>query len=88
MTDNKSPPPREPTARQRQREAQAQVARELARKMEEVMRAKFMREMFNEAQLKLIDRWIAKQGDPALDRTAAVRRLVEIGLKANVKSRR
>jgi|SRR6516164_9749022 hypothetical protein len=46
-----------------------------------------MRESFDKAQLKLIDRWIAKQNDPVLDRTSAVRRLVEIGLKAKTAAK-
>jgi len=84
MMDNKSPPPCEPTARDR--EAMKQVSREIAEHLLEKTRADAMKQVFDRAQLKLIDRWIANKGDPVLDRTAAVRRLVEIGLKANATS--
>ena len=84
MMDNKSPPPREPTARDR--EVMKQVSREIAGHLLEKNRADAMKQVFDRAQLKLIDRWIVNRGDPALDRTAAVRRLVEIGLKANATS--
>jgi hypothetical protein len=33
-------------------------------------------------QLKAIDKWIKRQNEPGLTRAEAVRRLVEIGLKA------
>jgi hypothetical protein len=38
--------------------------------------------------LKAIDKWIVAQGDPAIDRPEAIRRLVEIGLKANQRKHR
>ena len=37
--------------------------------------------IFNAAQLKLVDKWIST-ADPTLDRVEAIRRLVELGLKA------
>jgi hypothetical protein len=40
-----------------------------------------LKSIFSASQLKLIDKWISTT-DPALDRPAAIRRLVEIGLKA------
>ena len=39
----------------------------------------------SKAQLKQLDKWIADQSDPAIDRLEAIRRLVEIGLKAKGK---
>jgi len=33
-----------------------------------------------------MDKWIAGQTDPAIDRPEAIRRLVEIGLKAKPKA--
>lgn len=39
-----------------------------------------LKSIFSAAQLKLIDRWISAT-DPTLDRSAAIRRLVELGLK-------
>jgi hypothetical protein len=48
-----------------------------------------MKKIFSAAQLKQINKWIVKQGDPALlDRYEAIRRLVELGLKAEGRSRR
>jgi hypothetical protein len=43
-----------------------------------------LKSIFSAAQLKLIDKWISAT-DPALDRSEAIRRLVEIGLKAKTK---
>jgi hypothetical protein len=40
-----------------------------------------LKSIFSAAQLKLIDKWIFTT-DPTLDRPEAIRRLVEIGLKA------
>src|SRR5262249_39654645 len=80
MMRNKSPPPREPTARDR--EVMKQVSREIAEHLLEKTRADAMKQVLDRAQLKLIDRWIVNKGDPVLDRMAAMRRLVEIGLKA------
>ena len=40
-----------------------------------------LKSTFSAAQLKLIDKWISAT-DPTLDRPEAIRRLVEIGLKA------
>ena len=34
-------------------------------------------------ELRAIDRWIAGQNDPALNRAEAIRRLVELGLRAS-----
>jgi hypothetical protein len=43
-----------------------------------------LKSTFSAAQLKLIDKWISAT-DPRLDRPEAIRRLVEIGLKAKGK---
>jgi hypothetical protein len=37
--------------------------------------------IFSAAQLKLVDKWILAE-DPTLNRPEAIRRLIEIGLKA------
>jgi hypothetical protein len=37
-------------------------------------------------RIEALDRWISKQGEPDLSRPEAIRRLVELGLKANRKS--
>jgi hypothetical protein len=44
-----------------------------------------LKAIFNPAQLKQIDKRIAKQPEPAIDRHEAIRRLVELGLKAKAK---
>jgi hypothetical protein len=41
--------------------------------------------VFSGLQLKQVDRWIAEQHGPAIDRPEAIRRLVELGLKAKGK---
>jgi hypothetical protein len=43
-----------------------------------------LKSIFNAGQLRVIDKWIATN-DPTLDRSEAIRRLVEIGLKAKTK---
>ena len=40
-----------------------------------------LKSIFSAAQLKLVDKWILAE-DPTLNRPEAIRRLVEIGLKA------
>jgi hypothetical protein len=40
-----------------------------------------LKSIFNASQLKLVDEWISAT-DPALGRPEAIRRLVELGLKA------
>jgi hypothetical protein len=40
--------------------------------------------IFGKAEIKIIDKWIVSN-DPTLDRTEAIRRLVEIGLKSKGK---
>jgi hypothetical protein len=39
-----------------------------------------LKSIFGKAGLKIIDKWIVSN-DPTLDRTEAIRRLVELGLK-------
>ncbi len=36
-------------------------------------------------RIETLDRWIAKQGEPDLSRPEAIRRLVELGLRAKGK---
>ena len=43
-----------------------------------------LRSIFSAAQIELVDEWISTN-DPAIDRAEAIRRLVEIGLKAKGK---
>jgi hypothetical protein len=47
-----------------------------------------LRSVFDKAQFKAIDKWIAKQNDPAIDRPEAIRRLVELGLEAHAPERK
>ena len=59
----------------------------LQRARDQIIRSKFfgLETIFNAAQLEHLDKWIAAQNDPAIDRLEAIRRLVEIGLKAKGK---
>jgi hypothetical protein len=59
----------------------AKVARSAAELVMRSQRGNPLKSIFNAAQIKLIDQWISAT-DPALDRPEAIRRLVEIGLKA------
>jgi hypothetical protein len=47
-------------------------------------RDKLLRSIFSAARIRLIDRWIATN-DPSLDRSEAIRRPVERGLKVKGK---
>jgi hypothetical protein len=40
---------------------------------------------WTKADLNAIDAWIARQNDPTITRKIAIRRLVELGLKAKAK---
>jgi hypothetical protein len=71
------------TAPDSQKRISAKVARSAA---ELVIRNQQdpLKSIFRAAQLKLIDKWILAE-EPTLDRLEAIRRLVEIGLKAKRK---
>jgi len=43
-----------------------------------------LKSIFGKAEIKIIDKWIVSN-DPTLDRTEAIRRLVELGLKSKGK---
>jgi hypothetical protein len=59
----------------------AKVARSAAELVIRNQRDDPLKSIFSAAQLKLIDKWIFTT-DPTLDRPEAIRRLVELGLKA------
>jgi len=59
----------------------AKVARSAAELVIRNQRDDPLKSIFSAAQLKLIDKWIFTT-NPTLDRPEAIRRLVEIGLKA------
>jgi hypothetical protein len=44
-----------------------------------------LKEVFSRAQIKQLDKWIKDQNEPSIDRFEAIRRLVELGLKAKGK---
>jgi hypothetical protein len=46
---------------------------------------KMLQELLGNTLLKAVDQWIAGQNDPAFGRSEAIRRLVELGLKAKGK---
>jgi hypothetical protein len=62
----------------------ARVARSAAELVMRNQRDDPLKSIFSAAQLKLIDKWIVAE-DPTLDRSEAIRRLVELGLKAKRK---
>jgi hypothetical protein len=41
-----------------------------------------LKSVFSGPQFRQVDKWTAEQHDPAIDRPEAIRRLVELGLKA------
>jgi L-2-hydroxyglutarate oxidase LhgO len=61
------------------------VANEMAQSMLQSQREAMLKTVFTAAHLKQVDKWIAGQPDPAIDRSEAIRRLVELGLKAKEK---
>ena len=73
----------EPTPEQLK--ARAAVAQQTAKAMLQANEQRMMKTVFSTAQLKHLDKWIAVQNDPAIDRPEAIRRLVELGLKAKGK---
>jgi hypothetical protein len=62
----------------------AKVARSAAELVIRNQRDDPLKSIFSAAQLKLIDKWIFTT-NPTLDRPEAIRRLVELGLKAKGK---
>jgi hypothetical protein len=62
----------------------AKVARSAAELVIRNQRDDPLKSIFSAAQLELIDKWIFTT-DPTLDRPEAIRRLVELGLKAKSK---
>jgi hypothetical protein len=70
------PNPRQPIS--------AEVARLAAELVMRGQRSDPLKSIFNAAQLKLVDKWISA-ADPTLERVEAVRRLVELGLRAKTK---
>ena len=62
----------------------ASVARITADAMLREKRDTGLKSIFGKAEIKIIDKWIVSN-DPTLDRTEAIRRLVELGLKSKGK---
>ena len=60
---------------------QQQRAEELAHRLREKMTA----DVLGDDRRKKVDDWIKLQSDPLLDRAEAIRRLVDLGLKAKAK---
>jgi hypothetical protein len=46
---------------------------------------KLLQGLLGNTLLKAVDQWIAERNDPAFGRSEAIRRLVELGLKAKGK---
>jgi tyrosyl-tRNA synthetase len=70
---------REPS--EHQRTLAAEVAKRLVETSLAQGREEAVRKLFSKDQLKQIDEWLKLQSEP-IDRPEAIRRLVEIGLKA------
>jgi hypothetical protein len=70
-----------------QRKASARVAQEFALTLFASQQEQALKQLFNKDQLKQIDDWIKRQAEP-LDRPEAIRRLVEIGLRAHALVRK
>ena len=75
----------EPT--QAKRAAAASVARITAEAMLREKQDTGLKSIFSKAELKIIDKWII-DNDPILDRSEAIRRLVELGLAKSSPSDR
>ncbi|MFL5238644.1 MAG: hypothetical protein ACJ8EL_13760 [Rhizomicrobium sp.] len=69
----------QPTAQQRA--ISVRNAKDAAHAVLQAQRDNLLKFLFNSAQLKVVDKWIATN-DPTLDRSEAIRRLFELGLKA------
>jgi hypothetical protein len=69
----------EPT--QRQIDAMVEARTAAAKAMMKGQQDALLKSIFTAAHLKVIDKWIAAN-DPTVDRPEAIRRLVELGLKA------
>jgi hypothetical protein len=72
----------EPTSQQRA--ASFNVAKTAAQTVLKAQQDAMLKSIFSTAQLKVVDKWIATN-DPTLDRPKAIRRLVELGIKAKTK---
>jgi hypothetical protein len=55
--------------------AGARVMDEISAEILRSQRESLLKSIFNAAQLKQVDKWISQQGDPAIDRPEAIRRL-------------
>ena len=69
---------------QAKRAAAASVARITAEAVLREKRDTGLKSIFGKAEIKIIDKMIVSN-DPTLDRTEAIRRLVELGLKSKGK---
>jgi hypothetical protein len=62
--------------------AMAEAIGPIHKEIEAKKQEKMLQDLLGKDHLKALDKWIAKQNEPAIDRPEAIRRLVEIGLKA------
>ena len=61
------------------------VRLQIAEALQRSARDNALKAIFSPAQIKLVDKWIRANNDPTLDRPEAIRRLVELGLRAKGK---
>jgi hypothetical protein len=66
-------------------EAEKLVAQKCSSVLADGRRENALLTIFERQHLKAVDKWIAAQDDTSIDRPEAIRRLVEIGLKATTK---
>ena len=60
--------------------AMSEARKRAAKAVTKTQQDTLLKSIFSAAQLKVIDKWIVAN-DPTLDRSEAIRRLVELGLK-------
>ena len=64
-----------------ERKTRDELAKKMAHKVQEIIEEKAIEKLLG-TNMRELDRWIKKQKNPGLDRFEAVRRLIEIGLRA------
>ena len=69
----------------RARSAATRIRQQIAASVLQQQLEEMLKIVFSGRQLKQVDQWIAEQHGPAIDRPEAMRRLVELGLKAKGK---
>jgi hypothetical protein len=69
----------------RARSAATGIRQQIAASVLQQQLEEMLKIVFSGPQLKQVDKWIAEQHDPAIDRPEAMRHLVELGLKGEAQ---